>query len=144
MFQSKSHQLKLKLRSINNNESLNREKLTELKAKLDKYQSERNELSKCLKSCLATAQEKGDRVDTGETLEEIKDRIAKIKAQLKNGIPVNLDPQEIRELIATKTGALEADQGTFENLKLSINMVNMIKHFSLVFYCYKMFFLLFL
>ncbi|XP_065365152.1 structural maintenance of chromosomes protein 6 [Calliphora vicina] len=122
-YKSQSHQLKLKLRSINNNESINRDKLTELKTKLDKYQCEKKELLKGLKMALAAAKEKGERIETEETLEEIRDRIAKIKSQLKHGMPSNLDPHVIRELIATKKGSLEADQVKFDNLKMSILML---------------------
>ncbi|XP_037805472.1 structural maintenance of chromosomes protein 6 [Lucilia sericata] len=122
-YKTKSHQIKMKLRSVNNNESLSREKLTEIKEKLNKYQCDRNEIAKALKQAKTAAKEKGERVDTKENLEEIREKIAKIKAQLKHGLPVNLDPQELRELIATKKESLEANEGTFENIKISILML---------------------
>ncbi|KAM7347033.1 structural maintenance of chromosomes 6 [Cochliomyia hominivorax] len=122
-FKSKSDQLKMKLRSINSNESHNQEKLNDLKDKLNKLEVDRNHLLEGLNKTLALAKEKGERIDSKKDVEEVRERMAKIKAQLKHGMPVNLDPQIIRELIITKKEALEASTGTFENLKTSILML---------------------
>lgn len=59
-----------------------------------------------------------------------------MKAQLKHGLPVNLDPQSIRELIATKKEELDANQGTFENLKISILMVNILRLIQSILFIY--------
>ena len=113
----------MKLRSINDQESLNRDKLTELKSKLNNLHEERCELLKSLETVLEKAREKGPRISADMTLEDLKERIAKIKAQLKHGMPVNVDPNTISELIDTKKEALEADTGTYENINMSIRMV---------------------
>lgn len=126
----------MKLRSINNNESHNRQKLAVLKEKLERIETQRNELFKDFEKVTIAAREKGERVDTDEPLEELQEKIAKMKAQLKHGLPVNLDPQSIRELIATKKEELDANQGTFENLKISILMVNILRLIQSILFIY--------
>lgn len=125
--QSESYQLKIKMRSNNNQESLNRDQLAVIKSKLNEIQSERREMLKSLEADLEKAREKGTRINTDLTLEQISETIAKIKAQLKHGMPTNVDPNTIRELIDTKREALEADVGTFENINMSIKMVNIFR-----------------
>lgn len=120
---SQSHKLKMNIRSINDQESVNRVKLTEIKSKLNNIHVERCELLNTLETVLEKAREKGPRISTAMTLEQLPERIAKIKAQLKHGMPVNVDPNTISELIDTKKEALEADVGTYENINMSIHMV---------------------
>lgn len=113
----------MQLRSVNSNDSSNRSKLNEVQDIIKKIKREQQEKSNDLKNLTDAAMEKGQRLETELSLEEIHDEIAKIKSKLKHGKPVSLDPQSMRELIMTKKEALEANQGNYDNIKSSIYSV---------------------
>uniref|UniRef100_A0A1I8NV53 Rad50/SbcC-type AAA domain-containing protein n=1 Tax=Stomoxys calcitrans TaxID=35570 RepID=A0A1I8NV53_STOCA len=117
---AKADEVKMKLRSINSNDTSNRNKLNEIQEVIKKISKDRQELSKKLGNYMEAATEKGERIDTELSTEELEEEISKIKAKLKHGKPVSLDPQSMKELIKTKKEALEASQGNFDNIKSSV------------------------
>ncbi|XP_061389383.1 structural maintenance of chromosomes protein 6 [Musca vetustissima] len=119
-FKSNVDRKKMKLRSVNSNDSTYRVKLSEIQEVINKLKRDQNDLSKKTDAYIKSAVEKGERVEGDKSEEQLQDEISKIKAKLKHGKPVSLDPESMRQLIMTKKEALEANVGKYDNIKHSI------------------------
>ncbi|XP_058980597.1 structural maintenance of chromosomes protein 6 [Musca domestica] len=119
-FKSTVDRKKMKLRSVNNNDSSYRVKLSEVQDVINKLKADHKEMSRKVDACTKAAAEKGERIESDLSGDQLQDEISKVKAKIKHGKPVSLDPQSMRQLIMTKKEALLANEGKYENIKHSI------------------------
>ncbi|XP_073832880.1 structural maintenance of chromosomes 6 [Musca autumnalis] len=119
-FKSTVDRKKMKLRSVNSNDTTYRVQLSEIQENLKKLQADHKDISKKLDAHIKEAVQKGERTESDLSEEKIQDEIAKVKAKLKHGKPVSLDPQSMRQLIVTKKESLRANKGKYENISHSI------------------------
>ncbi|XP_058974560.1 structural maintenance of chromosomes protein 6-like isoform X1 [Musca domestica] len=131
-FKSTVDRKKMKLRSVNNNDSSYRVKLSEVQDVINKLKAEHMEMSRKVDACTKSAAEKGERIESDLSGNQLQDEISK-KAKNKHGKPVSFDPQSMRQLIMTKKEALLANEGKYEDIKHSIYTLRQSLRFSFEF-----------
>ncbi|KAI9575195.1 hypothetical protein GQX74_015191 [Glossina fuscipes] len=102
--------LKLKLRNINDNEALNKDRLEGLTKQCNQFEETKQ-----------FAEQKGERLISNLTVDEVLMQMARIKAKLERGRPIDLDQDSLQDLIAHKERELETKRLIYDNLKTSID-----------------------
>uniref|UniRef100_A0A1B0FCJ7 Rad50/SbcC-type AAA domain-containing protein n=1 Tax=Glossina morsitans morsitans TaxID=37546 RepID=A0A1B0FCJ7_GLOMM len=113
--------LNLKLLSINDNEALNKDRLKSLTEQCNQFEEKKNKIIELINAAKQSAEEKGERLISNITVDEVLTQMARIKAKLQRGRPIDLDQDSLQDLITHKERELETKRLIYDNLKISID-----------------------